>query len=241
MVSFLLAASFAAMPLAAQPVTYRVEPAPETLDDRFEPDQIALLEMLNRSDARNLPRLDKLVIPDRWDLAILEYSPLPAMLDALAGLPKALVLHQPQQVIGAYEHGRLVRWGPVSSGRRQHPTPSGAFHLNWRSRSRHSTDDPDWFMEWYYNFHNKRGLALHQYSLPGVPASHACVRLLERDAKWIYEWGDGWTLDSRGWEVLEPGTPLWVLGDYDFDASPPWLREDDPHPSVEMSGLIARE
>jgi len=128
---------------------------------------------------------------------------------------------QAAQAFAAYEQGRLLRWGPVSSGRRAYPTPSGLFHLNWRSRGRHSSVNPQWYMEWYFNFDNVRGFALHSYTLPGYPASHACVRLLERDAIWIYEWGDGWTLGKRG-QVLERGTPLLIVGQYGFDAQPPW-------------------
>jgi hypothetical protein len=77
-------------------------------------------------------------------------------------------------------------------------------------------------MPWYFNFQNQRGLSLHEYALPGLPASHACVRLLERDARWLYDWGGGWTLDERGWTVLEHGTPLLIVGCYDFDRPPPW-------------------
>jgi hypothetical protein len=201
---------------------------------RFSAAQIALLEKLNRADRTHLPRLDRLVVPDRWEADELEYSPFPLEVAEMGGHPKALIVHQPLQVFGAYEQGRLVRWGPVSSGREAHPTPSGAFHLNWKSSGRTSTIDPDWYMKWYFNFHNERGLALHQYDLPGHPASHACVRLLERDARWIYEWGEGWRLDERGWEVRDPGTPLWILGQYDFDAPPPWLAEAEPHPRVEI-------
>ena len=100
--------------------------------------------------------------------------------------------------------------------------PAGLFHLNWRSRGRHTTVDPDWYMPWYFNFENDRGLSFHQYTLPGRPASHACVRLLERDAKWLFDWGETWTLDDRGWNVLEPGTPVLIVGCYDFSSPPPW-------------------
>jgi hypothetical protein len=218
----------------AAPIGYRLEPMPSGLESRFTSEQLALLEKLNRADVRRLPRLDSLIVPARWDADELEYSPLPRFVDAFAGLPKALLVHQAHQIFGAYEEGRLVRWGPVSSGRREHPTPSGSFNLNWRSRGRTSTIDPDWYMEWYFNFHNRRGLALHEYALPGRPASHACVRLLERDARWIYDWGEGWTLDERGHEVLEPGTPLWILGSYDFASSPPWLDQTAPNPAVDV-------
>lgn len=215
-------------------ISYRVEPTPADLRRQFTAEQIALLEKLNRADRDHLGRLEVLVIPDRWEADELDYSPLPREVRALAPQRKALVIHQPAQVFGAYENGRLVRWGPVSSGRREHPTPSGLFHLNWRSRGRHSTVDPTWYMEWYFNFHNGRGLALHQYTLPGRPASHACVRLLERDARWIYGWGEGWEVDERGWELRQPGTLLWILGEYDFDAPPPWLSEAAPHPPIEV-------
>jgi hypothetical protein len=77
-------------------------------------------------------------------------------------------------------------------------------------------------MRWYFNFGNRDGLALHAYALPGAPASHGCIRLLERDAQWLYEWGEPWTLDSTGTRVLRAGTPVFVIGRYDFDAAPPW-------------------
>ena len=66
------------------------------------------------------------------------------------------------------------------------------------------------------------GLAFHAYALPGGPASHACVRLLERDARWLFGWGEGWALDERGWNVIDAGTPVWIVGQYNFGAPPPW-------------------
>lgn len=192
------------------------------LQQRFASEQLELLEKLNRSDVDHLARLPVLVIPEQWAEDEVQYSPLPPVSTWAGGHPKALIVHQPSQVFGAYEQGRLVRWGPISSGREKHPTPSGLFHLNWRSPGRTSTEDPDWYMRWYFNFQNDRGLAFHQLELPGRPASHACVRLLERDAMWLYEWGEGWVLDERGWNVLVPGTPVLILGQYDFDEPPPW-------------------
>ncbi len=215
-------------------VAFHLAPTPDALREAFDARELELLEKLNRADVEHLARLDTLVLPDRWDRDPLDYSPLPREVAELDTVARALVVHQPTQVFGAYEDGRLVRWGPVSTGRREHPTPSGRFHLTWRSEGRHSTVNPEWYLEWYYNFHNERGLSFHQYALPGEPASHACVRLLERDARWIYEWGEGWVLDERGWEVLETGTPVWILDEYDYDEPPPWLDSDDPHPRVEL-------
>jgi hypothetical protein len=76
-------------------------------------------------------------------------------------------------------------------------------------------------MPWYFNFDNHLGLAFHAYTLPGYPASHGCIRLLPTDARWLYGWGDEWKLDETG-QVLEPGTPVLVIGAYDFAAAPPW-------------------
>ncbi|MFN3324521.1 MAG: L,D-transpeptidase [Bryobacteraceae bacterium] len=192
----------------------------------FTPEQLALIEKLNRADRAHLARLPTIVVPDRWDLDELAYSPLPVTHPWAATYPKALIVHQPSQVFGAYENGRLVQWGPISSGRQAHPTPSGLFHLNWRSRSRRSTINQDWLMEWYFNFQNNRGLALHKYAMPGRPASHACVRLLERDAIWLYDWGEEWVLSADGQRVLRNGTPLWIVGSYRFGAPPPWQNAD---------------
>jgi lipoprotein-anchoring transpeptidase ErfK/SrfK len=209
---------------------------------RFGPELVPILEKLNRADAAHLGRLGVLAVPDEPIADELLVSPLPLAWGWAANLRKAIVVDQPSQVFGAYECGRLVRWGPVSSGRQKRPTPAGLFHLNWRSPGRASTENPDWYMTWYFNFDSPRGLALHQLELPGRPASHACVRLLERDARWIYGWGEGWTRDPERRRVIAPGTPVLVLDSYGFGAPPPWrslawlahgvdLPEDMPAPA----------
>ena len=204
-------------------VSYTILEAPgEQARSRFTSDQLAILEKLNRVDVTHMNRLPSLVVPEIWLDDETGYSPLPLCSAWAAAHTKAIVVNQPSQVFGGYERGKLVRWGPVSTGREAHPTLSGLHHLNWKSRGRTSTIDSDWYMPWYFNFHNDRGLAFHEYALPGRPASHACIRMLERDAKWLFDWGEGWTLDQRGWEVLEPGTPVWIIGHYDFDSPPPW-------------------
>jgi hypothetical protein len=204
---------------------YRIEPRADrgpALKDRYNDDQLALLEKLNRSDRAHLARLPQLTVPVVWSTDELDYSPLPQRYEPGIEWPTYVVVYLPGQVIGAYEYGALVRWGPVSSGNRGNQTPSGVFAFNWRSPGRASTVDPDWFMRWYFNFGNRDGLAFHAYALPGSPASHGCIRLLERDAQWLYEWGEPWTLDSTGTRVLRAGTPVFVIGRYDFDAAPPW-------------------
>ena len=191
---------------------------------RFSRGQLALLVKLNHADAANLTRLQRILVPDRWDPDELLFSPMPQVLGPLAHERKALVVDLAAQTFGAYEFGILVRWGPVSSGDRRHQTPSGLYHLNWHAPVHISSENPSWVMPWYFNFANGRGLALHQYSLPGRPASHGCVRLLAVDAKWLYRWGDGWTLAAGTRQLIQPGTLILVTGRYNFASPQPWLQ-----------------
>ncbi|HWB86854.1 MAG TPA: L,D-transpeptidase [Bryobacteraceae bacterium] len=223
---FLLAVS-ACLPAAAgtgPECSFRVEvltSANRNAMKRYRAEQIALLEKLNRADARHLARLKVLVAPSRWDLDELAYSPLPATYDWARSREKVLVVDLTSQVFGAYENGTLVRWGPVSTGRKGDSTPAGVFHLNWWTKGRYSTVDPTWYMPWYFNFLDREGLAFHAYTLPGYPDSHACVRMLERDAKWLCGWGRGTSCDESG-DVARRGTTVVITGQYEYGAPPPW-------------------
>ena len=217
-------------------IEYRLEQTGDL--KRFGGPEIALLEKLNRADAKHLARLPQMVVPITWRTE-LELSPFPASYPAAQSTPKLLIVDQPSQAFAAYEYGTQVRWGPVSSGRQQKPTPSGVFYLNWRTRTRSSTLSGEWRLNWYFNFHNTRGLAFHEFDLPGVPMSHACVRLLARDAEWIYKWGEGWTLDAKG-QLLARGTPVIVLGSYAFGVPGPWIGTG-PFPAVLLPPVLQLE
>ena len=96
-------------------------------------------------------------------------------------------------------------------------------------------------MRWYFNIENRRGISLHAYELPGYPASHACVRFLDRDAKWLYDWGEEWQLDASGRTVLRNGTPVLIAGEYNFAAPPPWRSPEWLAHSVELPAGDATE
>jgi lipoprotein-anchoring transpeptidase ErfK/SrfK len=234
-VAFLVVTLFLSVKAAAQAPqgAYRIEAAPKTAAEfqaRFTAAQIEVLEMLNRRDRVHLLRIDPaapgLLVPVAWSEAVLTYSPFPQTWPAAEPSAKAIVVHQAMQAFGAYENGRLVRWGPVSTGRKETPTPKGAFNLTWRARKRRSTDNADWLLEWYFNFVNARGVSFHLFDLPGYPASHACVRLLFPDAQWLYGWGDQWSLADDRRTVTVPGTPVLILDTYPFGAPPAWLSLD---------------
>ena len=220
---------------------YRLDPQPKTpaeLAARYTPPQVEILEMLNRRDKTHLvrpePRVPGLVVPETWEEDVLKYSPFPAEWPAAAAVSKAVVVSQPIQAFAAYENGRLVRWGPASTGRKDTPTPEGVYHLTWRSRSRRSTDNREWLLEWYFNFINERGVSFHLFELPGYPASHACVRLLLRDAKWLYDWGEEWTLSADRRRAQEEGSLVVILGAYAFGSPAPWLAIDQLATPVQL-------
>ena len=179
--------------------------------------------------AGNLPDLvigDTLVLPDHYTLDFRAYAPFPREWAGAASFPKMFVIHKTVQAWAAYEHGRLARWGLVSTGKGASETPSGRFNFNWRELHRVSTLSPpgvSWDMRWVFNFLDERGIHVHQYySLPTTgAASHGCVRLMTADAQWIYDWADGWVtengtadgaLASRG-RILRQGTTVLVLGE----------------------------
>ena len=172
------------------------------------------------------PPIPGIIVPLTWEPHELAYSPFPAEWPAAAEHPKYLVVHQPLQTFAAYEFGKLVRWGPVSSGRKETATPPGSYNLTWRSRSRRSTDNDAWLLEWYFNFINERGISFHQFDLPGYAASHACVRLLQRDAQWVYGWGEQWRLSPDKRNVELPGTPVLIVGEFGHGKVGPWTSLD---------------
>jgi hypothetical protein len=184
---------------------------------------------LNRIDLEHLRQGASLVVPET-PRSQAELSPFPVALgDGAEHVPRLLVVSRRIQALAAYESGQLVRWAAVSTGRRETPTPAGLFATNWRSKLRRSSDNASWLLPWYVNFVNATGVSFHQFDLPGGPASHACVRLLEADARWIYDWVELWVLADGGRSVEVHGTSVLIFGDYDFDRPGPWTRlVEDP-------------
>jgi len=155
--------------------------------------------------------------------SILDYSPYPMQMDAFVDLPKMVVISRKVQAFAAYENGMLVRWGPVSSGKKSTQTPKGQYYAYWRSRWHRSTVDSNWILQWSWNIDPKGGgISMHLYNLPGKPASHGCVRLMLDDAKWFYAWADGSKSGKNGMKKLVYGTPVIIFGDYDYSLPQPW-------------------
>lgn len=203
-------------------------------------DGFTALLHLNRVDLAHVRDGALLVVP-QVPATRAELSPFPATLGAAAWLQSPLlVVSRRVQAFAAYDRGTLVRWGGVSTGRQETPTPAGLFATNWKSRLRRSSDNAEWLLPWYVNFINESGVSFHEFALPGHPASHACVRLMDDDARWIYDWTASWVLGPRERTVAVHGTPVVVFGDYAYDQPGPWTRmADDPAAALVTASELA--
>ncbi len=153
-------------------------------------DTLIALMVLNRADGWKLKHMDTLVFPDTIGKDIGMYSPFPKSVAELQEVKKIVLVSHYAQVFAVYENGERIKWGPVSLGSKFKPTPTGLFAVNWKSKKTRSTINSSWILEWYCNIDNYEGIGIHQYELPGYPASHGCVRMYRDDSNWLYHWTD---------------------------------------------------
>jgi len=181
-----------------------------------------LVALLNRKLMDRMEVGDTLVVPDKFDLDFCAYSPFPRFYAGGLSFDKLFIIDKSIQAWAAYESGRLARWGIVNTGDPQHRTPNGRFNFNWKTEYRVSSHSPvgePWEMYWVFNFVEERGIHVHQYPFPsGGPMSHGCVRLVDEDAKWIYDWADGWQKGTSGFKsgfgtIAKQGTTVLVIGE----------------------------
>lgn len=210
-------------------ITYRLDSLADvkradSLWGSFTKEQQRILLAINRIESVRVGPGSVLVVPDSLIDDFNEYSPFPRDLEILNPIPKTVLISRRVQAFALYECGRLIRWGPVSTGKQSTPTPAGLNYGNYKAKRKISTVNQSWIMPYYFNYMNFEGVGVHQYLLPGFPASHACVRLDMADAMFIYDWADQWKLDPGGSKVIKNGTPFMVFGDYDFEGEVPWLQ-----------------
>lgn len=213
-----------------QQVAYEIKNAKLWLEDStIEESRRDIVYAVNRTDQSNFKRMDSVLVPTDLSGDIVYYLPFPLKVDYLEEVEKIVFFSYPAQAFAAYENGVLVRTGQTNMGSKQHTTQTGLFFTNWKARKTISTFNDEWELKWNFNIANKAGIGWHQYTLPGYPASHSCLRLNEADAKYLYDWADQWVLEDKT-KVLVKGTPVIVFGSYDFDGPKPWLQLlNDPH------------
>lgn len=103
---------------------------------------------------------------------------------------RALTIELGRQMFIYKEAGRVVRTGPISSGREGYATPRGRFAVLSKQEdkvsSRYTNElGMQAWMPYSIQFHGH--YFLHEGWLPGYPDSHGCVRVGEKDARFLFE------------------------------------------------------
>ena len=214
-----------AIPTRVKPkaVSYTFEKTKEWLATTQDSSKIRLVLATNRTDKANIVKMDSIIVPNDLNGDLAYYLPFPFKVAALNEVSKIIFFSYATQTFATYEYGDLIRTGPTNMGRKADKTPTGLFFTNWKAEKTTSTFNDEWDLKWNFNVENKLGVGWHQYELPGYPASHSCLRLSERDAKYLYDWADQWVLLNDQTVKLK-GTPVIVFGSYDFDAPKPWYQ-----------------
>lgn len=214
-----------AIPTRVKPksVSYTFEKTKEWLTTTQDSSKIRLVLAANRTDKANIVKMDSIIVPNDLNGDLAYYLPFPFKVATLNDVSKIIFFSYATQTFATYEYGDLIRTGPTNMGRKADKTPTGLFFTNWKAEKTTSTFNDEWDLKWNFNVENKLGVGWHQYELPGYPASHSCLRLSERDAKYLYDWADQWVLINDQTVKLK-GTPVIVFGSYDFDAPKPWYQ-----------------
>ena len=208
---------------------YHFENAKEWLKKNNTAAQQNIVLAVNRTDSSNFAKMDSILVPNDITGDVEYYLPFPLTVSYLKDIKKIIFFSYPAQSFAAYEMGELIYAGPTNMGRKADPTPTGLYYTNWKAEKTTSTFNDEWDLKWNFNIENKLGIGFHQYELPGYPASHSCLRLQEKDARYLYDWADQWIL-AKDDSIAAKGTPVIVFGAYPFGAAKPWLQlVNNPH------------
>ncbi len=160
-----------------------------------DPAERDLIKRLNRMNIHVYPGLF-LAVPNQ-NVSLLSLAPFKQNVGYLG--EKQIVVDPKQLAWGAYDkEGNLVNWGPASTGQAYCPdqggpcrTPIGTFTVYDKKgqgcvSSKFPIGKGGAPMPYCMHFHD--GFALHgSYEMPGVNASHGCVRMFPQDAQWLNE------------------------------------------------------
>lgn len=103
---------------------------------------------------------------------------------------RALTIQIGSQTFAYSEGDQVIRTGPLSSGRDGHRTPRGNFSVLSKQKdkvsSRYTNElGMQAWMPYAIQFYGH--YFLHEGWLPGYPDSHGCVRVGEKDARFLFE------------------------------------------------------
>ncbi|MFA5985744.1 MAG: L,D-transpeptidase family protein [Parcubacteria group bacterium] len=157
-----------------------------------------IIMKLNGIDPTNIQIGHEILIPADHN-NIPNYCPVPQNMPHAQHEARKAFVFLNTQYFGAYEYGKLIHWGPISSGGK-HPTKTGNFHIMAKHKNYFSHDPESYGAPMLYAQRlTERGIFFHHQNMPGKPASHGCIRLLMSDAAWLFTWtheGDPVTISS---------------------------------------------
>ena len=131
------------------------------------------------------------------NLTLLDISPFPHKIQGEA--EKEVIVDQDKLAWAAYDaQGQLVNWGPIASGsdkcsdsNRKCRTLTGIYRVFSKENEKCKSDVfpiNKGGAPMPYCMYFIKGFALHgSADMPGYRASHGCVRMFTRDAKWLNE------------------------------------------------------
>lgn len=172
---------------------------------------------LNRKELRFMRVGDTILVPNKISEDLRNYSVFPPVYCDAMYIPKLIVVSNVYQAYACYEYGKLVRFAAANTGKETTPTYPGRYSLVWKQRLRISSLDSTWELPFTFNFHQYAGNAFHQFEMPGRAVSHSCVRQFMDDAEWLYKWGTRAKIDSNRRFIPNSGTPVIMLGMFDYD------------------------
>ncbi|MTW21837.1 L,D-transpeptidase [Allochromatium palmeri] len=103
---------------------------------------------------------------------------------------RSLTISLSDQAFEYKEDDAVVHAGPISSGKAGHSTPAGRFKVLSKNADKVSSRYTNQlgmqaWMPYSIQFHGH--YFLHEGWLPGYPDSHGCVRVGEKDARFLFE------------------------------------------------------
>lgn len=163
------------------------------------PEEKDIVKRINRMNIRLRPGMTIAIPNNLENSTIYDHSPFPRYIEPVG--EKVVFVSQNKLAWGAYnEAGELLWWGPIASGadsckgvRGKCHTPGGTYRVIRKQgiecistafpRRRNGVHGG---AAMPFCMHFFRGFALHgSYTVPGMRASHGCVRMFIEDAQWL--------------------------------------------------------
>lgn len=95
-----------------------------------------------------------------------------------------IVINRAEQSYTVIDNGKIVKTGRVSTGKPGHSTPAGRFTIHAKYTS---VKSQRYKVMMKYTMLFKGSLyAIHQGVVPKYPASHGCVRVPAKDARYLF-------------------------------------------------------